>query len=631
MTHPPSWFDRYVPGSSGALAVAAAQAVAEARRPPYNPLLVVGGAGSGKTHLLTAVAERARAVDPARPIVVIDAGRTEWPEGKVGIGGMLLVDGVERLADRSEEAERLRDMLERRLAEGIAVVCTADRPPSEIPGLDPPLARIAESGLVTELDLPIAEGRRQILAALEPPAPLTAEVLDALAQLPVTNVRELLGAYHRLVAFQAVSAAPLDVSQAMVLLTGVTGEAASLPTPEAAAPLPDAQPRERAGDEFGDFLSEVVAVVTGQVDRWRGKVADAILRWEGEGFRTRRLEIVLAEELPEDPERTLREFERDVEQLRALEQEAVAWNPEVAGHPDFRNPDAMEAARRRVEQARLDRVQLPAPDPALTFELFEGGGGTRDAIAAIQRVSDEPARFSPLVLSGASGTGKTHLLHAIGNELLARGVRPVACLAAADLGRDEGGGPEWVTSAAGARVLLLDDLEGLAGDRARQEELVRVLDRVRARDGVIVVTASRPLTTLEAFDPKLLSRLSAGTSAELSAPDRDQRARLIKRWLPPPAAEDPSLVDSLAARPADSVRAVQGMVRQVLGAADAHGGTATASLVREVLDRPAGPPPRPKRPGRSANGVANLSQARLREKLPEIWPNAGDRLLEEFR
>src|SRR5204862_3426857 len=83
--------------------------------------------------------------------------------------------------------------------------------------------------------------------------------------------------------------------------------------------------------EFDDFLSEISATVAQQVDAWRAKVGAAVLRWQGEGFRTAQLEALLEQEIVADPERALREFDEDVERLQSLRDEAAALSSDLAG------------------------------------------------------------------------------------------------------------------------------------------------------------------------------------------------------------------------------------------------------------------------------------------------------------
>ena len=125
-------------------------------------------------------------------------------------------------------------------------------------------------------------------------------------------MRELLGALNRLIAFavgerdadHAGSGAPHDRGAA---------------DPEAAAGGDDPGPSPDAGvrvDEFSDFLSEISATVAQQVDAWRTQIEAAALRWEGEGYRTGRLQALLTQEIVDDPARALAQFESDVQRLR---------------------------------------------------------------------------------------------------------------------------------------------------------------------------------------------------------------------------------------------------------------------------------------------------------------------------
>src|SRR5688572_18183490 len=130
---------------------------------------------------------------------------------------------------------------------------------------------------------------------------------------------------------------------------------------------------ESANDEFGAFLSEVEAGVSEQVDRWRRRVGEAVLRWGAEGFRTRRLDALLGDEVAGDPEPVLSGFDADVRSLRALAAEMETLAPDLAGAEVFRDPDQLGSARELVEQARGRGVPLSAPLPQYRLDdLAEG-------------------------------------------------------------------------------------------------------------------------------------------------------------------------------------------------------------------------------------------------------------------
>jgi chromosomal replication initiation ATPase DnaA len=147
-----------------------------------------------------------------------------------------------------------------------------------------------------------------------------------------------------------------------------------------------------------------------------------------------------------------------------------------------------------------------------------------------------------------------------------------------------------------------------------------------------------PLAGVPGVEPRLRTRLEGGLVVELPPPDEDIRGRVIARLLSEKlGGADAALVSYLAARPAESVRAVLGLVQRVIEAAEARGAAPTAGLAREVLEGPIAPAPAPsdaerRRPPRSSGIVApTAGGARSREKMVWEWPDVGERVLEEWR
>src|SRR5207253_5452811 len=99
----------------------------------------------------------------------------------------------------------------------------------------------------------------------------------------------------------------------------------------ATAPAAGGSPASGGGDEFGQFLSDVTATVGKVVEAWRARVAEAILRWEGEGYRTHRLEQLLEQAAPPAVDEAITEFAADVDRLKALAAEVATLDPQAAG------------------------------------------------------------------------------------------------------------------------------------------------------------------------------------------------------------------------------------------------------------------------------------------------------------
>jgi chromosomal replication initiator protein len=513
---------------------------------------------------------------------------------------------------------------------------TSDRPPAEIEALDERLIRRFAGGLVIDIAPPDYETRVAILRrkAGERRVAFGEGVLEAVGSLVIDNVRELLGALNRLVAFQAVSDRPLRPEQARALATGA--ESAEKPEPKQAAKAAEAP---QMVDEFSDFLSEVSATVAQQVDSWRTKVAAAILRWEGEGFSTGRLEALLQQEMTTDPEAALQQFERDVRRLQALRAEAQELAPSLAGSSAFRDPDDIAGAEAVALRAREGAHPPPAPLPIWRLDdLFESEGN-RMALKAAHAVVSEPAtRYNPLVIVGGSGVGKTHLLHAVGNALGERGSGPVACLSSHEftgelieaINRDAVGA--WRARYRAAQAFLLDDVHLVAEKDRTQDELFVLFNFLLESGRQMVFTSAVPLSELKSVEARLRTRLEGGLVVDLPAPDRDIRQRVVDRLLQAKVGEvDPELASYIASRPAESVRAVQGLLQRVLNAAEVKELPPSAALAREVLEGTPARAPRRSVAIRASGVVAPVVGARSREKVVWDWPDVGDRVLEEWR
>jgi chromosomal replication initiator protein DnaA len=646
--NPQLTFASLVVGSANRLAVTAARAVAESPGAAYNPLFIYASPGLGKTHLLTAIGHSAREINPTLAVdymtldefveafhAAVGAGQGDAYRRRFLDYGMLLIDDVQFLSQRREMQAELLRVIDALQAVGRQIVLTSDRPPAEIESLDERLIRRFGGGLVIDVAAPDYETRVAILRrrAEERAARFEPGVLEAVGALDIDNVRELIGALNRLVAFQSVSDEPIGPEEAKRLVASAVRN--GRPIARERAPEPAAVP---AGvDEFADFLQEVSATVSQQVESWRARISEAVLRWGGEGYRTAQLEALVASEPSRDPESELRQFEAAVQRLQVLQREVEGVAPDLAGAPELRDPSDLDAAERLVERARLGAAPPPGPSPHWALDEFIESAANRVVVRAVRAVADEPGRkYNPLVITGASGNGKTHLLHALGNALTARGLA-VGCVAGHEFvdelisAIDRGTVALWRARFRRADALLIDDVHAVAGKDRSQEELFVLFNHMLEAGRQMVFTTSVALSDLKAMEPRLLTRLEGGLVVEIPAPDRELRQRAIERQLSAKLdAVDPELAAYIAGRPADSMRAALGLVQRVLNAAEAKQATPGAALARETLEGPA-------RPGRRStartSGVPMPSGAgvRSREKMVWEWNDATSRILEEWR
>ncbi len=653
-------FSTFVVGVPNQLAFSAARAAADSPRPPFNPLFLVGAQGQGKTHLLQATGAQRLHVD-ATAIVEYLTWREflaklkhlsrEHAVAEFNRVDLLLLDDLEPVGNAEVvEHSLVVAVLASRFDSGLQTVCAGEMPPADLSGAGEAVSQFLSGGLVAEIGPPDDALREELVRRRASAAGVSfsSSVIDAVAGLPCDSVRELLGAVSRLIAFQEVSPVPLDPAQARILVTGVMESDPMTPPPQmvvaagdagARAPLATADPSETNSgnqDEFGSFLSEVVAGVSQQVDRWRSRVADAILAWEAEGIHTARLHALLDQELPAQPEAVLERFEDDVNRLRALAAEIVSLAPDLADHESLRDPDQLVLAERLLEEARTQGLRGFIPNASLLLTDLIEVTSNRAAFTALREAWDtRDGSANPIILVGDSGTGKTHLLHGMANHMSSE--RGVVCLSAGRFcsaiaeAEHEGRVGEWTRRFEWAGGLCLDDLHLMADHPVAQSALVDILDRLVEAKVPVVLTSLVPLTALAEFSPQLLTRMAGGLVIDLPRPDREFRLALILRLLEmadTTGMVDPGLADYLAGREASSIREVQGAVKRVLRASGRQGTAPTITLAKQVLESEHGPGPRSWSVAHAGVLGPTVGGTRLREKMIDAWPDVRDLLNE---
>jgi len=629
-------FDNFVVGSGTRLAVAAAHAVAKTPGTVYNPLFMYSGSGLGKTHLMSAIANQVaqRQGGVAIDFVTLDTfveelhaaigrGDTDAFKQRYQSVGVLLIDDMQFLTGQRETQNELLRIFNALQADGRQIVMSSDRPPSEIADVDERLITRMSGGLIVDIGAPDYETRMAIVRAKceERGVRFRTGVVEELGRIEFNNVRELQGALNRLIAFQTLGGEQIDASD----VPSVLGDLAEGRQQAVAA---------RQSGEFQTFLTDVASAVAQHVDLTKTRVAEAIAKWAGEGYRTGPLERVL-QDAPPAPliEKSLREFEGMIAQLRALRQRAMEIDPAVAGQDMFQDPDRLREAQEIVERATRSSAPPPGPSASFTRAGLVGGKSNHLAVHAADAVIAAPgARYNPLFVHGRSGVGKTHLLNAIGNGLLGDGGPRVACVSAQSfvdeliVALQEGTTDRWRARYRATAALLIDDVQFLAGKERTQEELFHVFNSLHAEGKQLVFASDCPPRELTGLEERLRSRFEGGLVVEMQGPDRELRGRLFTRFLGEAGAStDGKLIAYLADRQSESVREVLGTVNRLVAAAEAASVPLTLGFARARLD---GPTPAT---ARAPVGAGSDTFFLDHEKVVWDWPDGAVRLIEEFR
>jgi chromosomal replication initiator protein len=531
-------FDTFVVGSSNRLAASAARAVADAPGNAYNPLFVYGGSGLGKTHLVAAIAHRAQVVHPDLRVEftsgeevaehlqrVIASGQPQRFAEHYQQVDLLILDDVQLLTGQRETQSELLRLLHVMQGTGRQLVLTSDRQPADIPDVDQRLLSRLSGGLVVDVGAPDYEMRLAILRNVcgERATVFGHGVLAEVARLPFGNVRELKGALNKLTAFQQLEGAPVAAADVRAVL----GERGVVTPPtRIAAIIPD-------GSDYDGFLADVMQEVETRVEPWRVALGDAVARWKGDGYNTAVLERAMTLATAPDVDGLLTTFAAAVEHVRQLEAQAVRLDPALRAHAAFRDVARVAEATAVVARAVAALPPLPAPFPAFTRDRIEVDSANQLAVAAIDAVIAQPGvRYNPLFLHGPAGGGKSHLAHALGHALgharqtagaagSHRGT--VACLSATAFvdeliaAMQDGTIDRWRARFRTADVLVLDDVEVLAGKERTQDELFQLFNQLYERGGQIVFTSRVAPRDLTGIADRLRSRFEGGLVVEVPA------------------------------------------------------------------------------------------------------------------
>ncbi|MBA3233764.1 MAG: chromosomal replication initiator protein DnaA [Propionibacteriales bacterium] len=232
-------FETFVIGSSNRFAHAAAVAVAEAPGKAYNPLLIYGDSGLGKTHLLHAIGHYVRNLyTGARVRYVsseeftndfINAIRDDRAPGfqrRYREVDVLLIDDIQFLEGKIQTQEEFFHTFNTLHNANKQIVITSDRPPKRLAALEDRLRNRFEWGLITDVQPPDLETRIAILRKKAATERLTApaDVLEFIASKIQTNIRELEGALIRVTAFASLNRQPVDLTLAEIVLKDLIPE-----------------------------------------------------------------------------------------------------------------------------------------------------------------------------------------------------------------------------------------------------------------------------------------------------------------------------------------------------------------------------------------------------------------------
>jgi len=231
-------------------------------------------------------------------------------------------------------------------------------------------------------------------------------------------------------------------------------------------------------------------------------------------------------------------------------------------------------------------------NPKYTFETFVIGSSNRFAHAAAVAVAESPAKaYNPLFLYGASGLGKTHLLHAIGHYATAlKTANSVRYVSTEEFTNDFINSlRDDKTSAFQRRyrdvdILLIDDIQFLENRERTQEEFFHTFNTLHNGTKQIVITSDRSPKQLATLEDRLRTRFEWGLLADIQVPDLETRIAILqKKATQERLAAPPEVLEFIALRITNSIRELEGALIRVTAFASLNRSMVDLSVAEEVL------------------------------------------------
>ena len=231
-------------------------------------------------------------------------------------------------------------------------------------------------------------------------------------------------------------------------------------------------------------------------------------------------------------------------------------------------------------------------NPKYTFDTFVIGSGNRFAHAASLAVAEAPAKaYNPLFIYGGVGLGKTHLMHAIGHYVLEHNptanVVYVTCekftnefINSIRDNRPEDFRNKYRT----ADILLIDDIQFLAGKESTQEEFFHTFNTLHGENKQIVISSDRPPKEIPTLEDRLRSRFEWGLITDITPPDLETRIAILRKKAKAEGLDIPNEVLIYIANQIDTnIRELEGALIRVVAYSSLENKDITSELAAEAL------------------------------------------------
>jgi chromosomal replication initiator protein len=231
-------------------------------------------------------------------------------------------------------------------------------------------------------------------------------------------------------------------------------------------------------------------------------------------------------------------------------------------------------------------------NPKYTFDTFVIGSGNRFAHAASLAVAEAPAKaYNPFFIYGGVGLGKTHLMHAIGHYVLEHNPNAKVVYLSSEKFTNEfinsirdNKAEEFRNKYRNVDVLLIDDIQFLAGKESTQEEFFHTFNTLHTESKQIVISSDRPPKEIPTLEDRLRSRFEWGLITDITPPDLETRIAILRKKAKADGLDIPNEVMHYIANQIDTnIRELEGALIRVVAYSSLVNQDITVELAQEAL------------------------------------------------
>lgn len=258
---------------------------------------------------------------------------------------------------------------------------------------------------------------------------------------------------------------------------------------------------------------------------------------------------------------------------------------------DQQKTEKVEPVHKKIVQSSNNQLCLSAGlNPKYNFDTFVVGKHNELAHAACWAAVRRPGEtYNPLFIYGGVGLGKTHLLQAIGHELIKSG-KKVIYVTSEKFTNDyvdavyHGKGNAFKSVYRNVDLLLIDDIQFMAGKDGTQQEFFHTFDQLHRANKQIVITSDRPPRSMKAVEARLITRFEWGMVADISQPDLETRMAILStKCQQKNFPLDPIVIQYIANNINNNVRELEGALNRIMGFCQFHNKQPDLSIAQQVL------------------------------------------------